>query len=60
MYNVYKYSDEMNKKGPVYRISFPSRFINIYLVGYTDEPLEDSTTNPTANVILCLKFKYEV
>ena len=56
MYNVYKYSDEMNKKGPVYRISFPTRFINIYLVGYTDEILEDSSNNPPANVILCLKF----
>ena len=60
MYNVYKYCDEMNKKGPIYKISFPTRFINIYLVGYTDEILLDSSNNPPANVILCLKFKYEI
>ena len=51
--NVYKFCDEMNKTGPIYKISFPTRLINIYLVGYTDEPLEDSITNPPANVILC-------
>ena len=55
------YSENLEYPGPIYKLSCaPNSSINIFIVDYDNVALIDNTGAVPKNVLLCLKFTYEI